>query len=73
MKDDELLTPEGMDRIAEQYENTLRSKQNDLVAEVKKARDFEIYTCLKTLKNYSNTERNFVANYLLDLLEKEML
>lgn len=73
MKDDELLTPEGMDRIAEQYENTLRSKQNDLAAEVKKARDFEVYTCLKILKNYSNTERNFVANYLLDLLEKEML
>ena len=73
MKDDELLTPEGMDRIAEQYENTLRSKQNDLASEVKIARDFEVYTCLKILKNYSNTERNFVANYLLDLLRKEML
>lgn len=73
MDDNNLLTPEGMDRIAEQYENTLRSQNYDLAAEIKKARDKEVLSCINILKNYSKSERNYPASYLLQLLEKEMI
>ena len=73
MDDNRLLTPEGMDMIAEQYENTMRSKEYDLAAEVKKARNAEVDKCINILRNYASSEKNFPANYYLDLLRKEML
>lgn len=69
MNDNNLLTPEGMDRIAEQYEYSL-SNNKDLSYLVKEKKKQEINDFLNKLENYANSDNNTKALYLINLLKK---
>lgn len=72
MIDNELLTDEGMDKIAEWYECTMNNNKS-LVDLIKKKRDQDIVECLKTLENYAMSENDFQSKYLISLLRKAMV
>lgn len=71
MKEDELLTPEGMDLIAEQYETTYHSKGKHFKELVEDTKRREIKEMLTKLKNYAEVDKNFPALYLLKKLSEE--
>lgn len=65
----DLLTPEGMDAIAEQYERTMSSK---IKAEINRERKEILKKNLHQLRNFAATEKNAdIILYLITTLEKE--
>lgn len=71
MNDNDLLTEEGMDKIAEQYKHSLANNK-DLSHLVKEKKEQEIREYLKKLENYANGDSNYAAIYLINLLRKTL-